>query len=236
VGVYALAVFMSAIMDAPGTALEKIAFPKVAEAITNNKMEEVKKIYYDSSKYLLLLGCFLFTMIYVNIDFFYYLVPEIYSEGKYAVLLLCVASLFNLATGVNNSIIFNSRKYYWGSIFLFLLIVLAIVNNIYLIPIMGLSGAALAMAISIFVYNFLKYIYIWWHWKLQPFEWSSLKSIFVLMLCISVNKFVPNGSNAIFSIMIHTSIIGSVFLLLTHLTNIAPELYMPYVKKWFEKN
>ncbi len=230
VGVYALAVFMSALMEAPATALEKIAFPKVAQAMSNNNLAEVKKIYFDSSKYLLLAGCFLFAMIYVNIDFFYFLIPEIYGEGKNAVLLLCVASLFNLATGVNNSIIFNSRKYYWGSIFLYILIVLAVINNLLLIPIWGLTGAALAMAISIFVYNLLKYIYIWWHWKMQPLNKTSVISIIILGACIYIDPWIPNGSNAIYSIMIHSIVIGVFFIISTIATGIVKEFYEPYLK------
>ncbi len=233
VGVFAVSAYISLVIEIPLTSLERITHFKVSQAWANKDIESIKKIYYQSVKYLMLIGGLLLIGITTNIHELLSLLPEIYQKGAIVSIIACVGGFLNIATGVNTSILFTSKKYIYGTYLLFFLFVLAFVLNIILIPLYGIEGAAMATALSSLIYNAVKYFIIWKNFKMQPYDSSSLKILFVIVFVFMICYFLPLVDNAIVSMLLRSTVITVMYLGLTYLLNIVPEFhkYIPFVKK-----
>jgi O-antigen/teichoic acid export membrane protein len=232
VGIYSIGVFVTAVMEAPINSLEKIASAKVAEAWAQNKTDELIKIYKESSKYLFLLGGLLFVGLNVCIDYLFEFLPKEYEIAVPVAHVMSLASLINLATGVNSSILAYSKKYIYISFLLVLLIVLAVVNIYWLVPTYGIIGAALAMFISLSTFNILKFLVIWLRFGMQPFDISTLKILFVIIVSFIPYLLLPIFDLAIVNLLAVGTATTVVYLGLSYILKIVPEFhhYLPFHK------
>ena len=192
VGVYATCIMMCAVMEIPFNSLERIAQPKISYAWSINDVAEVHKIYEMSSRYMFFAGGILFCILWSALDFIMLFLPQEYHEGKTAFYIVSFSSLFNLLTSVNSSVILYSNKYYAASFFLFILMLVSVLANNYLINIYGITGAAWATLISIGTFNLLKYIYILLRFKMQPFSLNTLYIAICVIICIAFIFILPN--------------------------------------------
>jgi len=230
VGIFAVSAYIALVIEIPLTSLERITHTKVAQAWANKDMMSIQKIYYQSVKYLMLIGGLLLIGIIANIHDLLSLLPEAYHKGATVAIIACVGGFLNISTGVNTSILFTSDKYIYGTYLLFLLLVLAVILNILLIPTYGIEGAALATALSSVIYNALKYVIILKQFKMQPYTFSSLKILLIIAVTFLISYFLPSGNNAIISMIIKTIVITSIYGGLTYLLKIVPEFhkYFPF--------
>ena len=105
VGIYAIASFIPTIIETPLNALDRIVTAKVAHAVVENNMTEVKDVFYKSVKYLSLIGGLLFVGINCNISFLLELVGKDFEQGTMVVWIISVSALINMMGGANTSII-----------------------------------------------------------------------------------------------------------------------------------
>ncbi len=226
VGIYAISAFIPTVIEAPLGALEKIGIASISQAWAKNDMQVIREIYFKSSKYLFLLGGLLFLGINLNIDSLYKLMPgEDFALGKYVVLIISTGTLINMATGINDSIIYTSSKYIYGTYLLILLFVIAVINNLIFIPRFGIEGAALATALSAFIFNFLKFIFIWKSFHLQPLGKHTLLILLNILLCWGAVYFIPHFQNAIADIILRSAITIIFYCILTFILKIIPEFH-----------
>lgn len=232
VGVFAVSAYIALVIEIPLTSLERITHSKVAQGWANKDVEGIRKIYYQSVKYLMLGGGLLLVGIIANIHDLLSLLPETYHKGATVAIIACVGGFLNIATGVNTSILFTSEKYIYGTYLLFFLFIVAVVLNIILIPLYGIQGAALATVISSVIYNALKYLIILKNFKMQPYDLSSLKILLVIAAAFIIGCFLPSTNNAILSMIIKSVVITGVYAGLTYLLKIVPEFhkYIPFNK------
>lgn len=225
VGIFTVSAFIALIIEIPLLSLERITHPKVSQGWANNDLLGIQKIYYQSVKYLLLIGGFLLVCILSNINDLLSLLPLSYQCGSAVAIFACVGGFLNVATGVNTSILFTSEKYIYGTYLLFFIMVFALILNITLIPFYGIAGAAFATALSTVVYNLLKYLIILKIFKMQPYDTSSLKILLVIAISLLITYFLPSFNNAVFAMFIKTIVIITVYGGLLYLLNIVPEFH-----------
>ena len=232
VGVFAVAAYISLIIEIPLNSLERISHTKVAQGFANNDLESIKKIYYQSVKYLMLLGGILLVGIICNIHELLGLLPEDYHIGANVTIISCCAAFLNVSTGINTSIIFNSTKYIYGTVLLVVLMVLALVLNIWLIPMYGMVGAAMATGVLAVIYNIAKFIMILIFFKMQPYDLSSLKILTVILVSFGIANLLPQMDNAVVSMIVKTVVISTTYLGMTYFMKISPEFhkYLPFHK------
>lgn len=226
VAIYSVAALIPTIIEAPLVALEKITNPKIADAWAKKNLDEIRKIYYDSSLYLLLIGGLIFIGININIQDLLKIIPRDYSLGINVVFILSLSTMFNMATGVNNSVIYNSEYYRHGVALLYLLIVLTVITNVIFIPLYGLEGAALATMLSGFTYNTLKFLLIRKKFQMNPFNIRTLWLVLIIILVLLLGFIVPSTKNGLVDIIIRSGIVTLVYVLLVYYMKIAPELFI----------
>lgn len=225
VGIYAISAFIPSVIEAPLMAIEKIGLATIANSWVHNKMDIIKEVYYKSARYLLLFGGLLFLGINLNIDqLFLVVADQSFSSGAIVVFILSLSTLANLASGVNDSIIYTSGKYKFGVFLLILILAYNYLMNIYLIPRYGMTGAAIATASSSIIYNLMKYLFIWKKFSLQPFGLTNLKIILVIIvLYIGIDK-IPVLLSPIADIVLRSGLITFSYLLIMWLLKVIPTL------------
>jgi O-antigen/teichoic acid export membrane protein len=211
--IYSVAAFIPTIIEAPISVIEKMVNPKISELLHNNNFDALKKVYYRNTSNLLIIGCFIFLMVTCNLDVLFYFIPD-YIQGKNIAIIISFSALFNMITGVNNAIIFNSDNYKKGTLLLTTLLTIALAINIILIPKYGLMGAALATAIASFLYNLSKYFFILVKYKLQPISKEMFGLTIVTVMSFLFFEFVFESS---FSNVFFVAILKSVIIILSYI-------------------
>lgn len=232
VGIYTIAAFIPTVIEAPLTAIDKIAASKIAFAWAEKKHDEIYNIYHKSSLYMLLLGGFLFLNVNINISSLLTFLPADYSQGRWVVLIISIGTLFNMATGLNASILFNSEKYRYGAVFLILLAVIVFALQMILIPRMGIEGAAIATSVSALMYNFMLTYTVWKFFRLQPFDRKNLIIAGLIIVCYTINFLLPQLENRYFDIIMRTLVISFLYISTVYKLNIVAEFhkYIPFRK------
>jgi O-antigen/teichoic acid export membrane protein len=86
-----------------------------------------------------------------------------------------------------------SHKYFVASVLLFILLLVSISANYLLIESFGISGAAMATLIAIGTFNLLKYIYILFRFKMQPFSKHTGYIFICVLICIAFVFIIPQS-------------------------------------------
>jgi len=210
-GIYTITFFFGALILVPLRTMGKISSVVIADAWKANDINIINQIYKKSSISLSVIGLLLLIGVWGNIDNVFQIIPTTYLPGKYVILLIGIASLFDIALGVSPHIIVNSKHYRYLSYMLIIFAILLIISNLILIPIYGIVGAAIATLFSKFLYNLIKYLFLYNKYKLQPFSIKTLLLYVIGAFAYSVSLLLPEQSNYIIDIIIRSGLILVVF-------------------------
>lgn len=225
VGVYSIGIFIAQFIETPLYSLERVASIKISHAFQAGNMEEIRRIYYRSVRYLFLLGGLLVTGIICNIHDFLQLLPEDYKGAADVTIIMSAGSIMNMATGVNSPIIGNSKHYAWNMYFQMVLLVVSVGLNMLLIPQLGIRGAAIATCSSSFLFNVLKFMYIRMKFDMQPYDGNSLKTLLVILLALATGLFLPVPANPWTAMIVRSTAITAIYFIFTIAFSIVPEYH-----------
>lgn len=224
VGVYSLVLFMISATQVPYRSLIRISAPVIAHAWKHKEMEKIQDLYSKVSSVLLVFCITMFFLIWFNIDFiFSFLKPE-FQEGIYVFFFLMIGRLFDMYCGINGTIFNTSKKYGYDMLFTIFNIVAVVSLNLWLIPIYGIVGAAIATASTIVLYNIGRIVFIWMSYDLHPFSWKQLQVWLLGIICFAGSYLIQQNIeslwiNAGFQILF----IGLGFLAPIYFFNLEPE-------------
>ncbi|MGL4908143.1 MAG: lipopolysaccharide biosynthesis protein [Bacteroidales bacterium] len=213
-GVYTIAFFIATIIEIPARSIVSLVVPELSAALRKNDMAKVSELYKKVTQVQMLIAGGLFLLLWINIDSIFSIMPngDIYVVGKYVVLFIGLSKFIDLITGLNASIIGYSKYYYLVPFTTALLGGLAIAFNVWLIPLYGIVGAAIASLVTMFVYNSIMLILVKSLFDLQPFTFASLRIIILLLLCVGSTFIMPDLSSPYLSILLKSSSIVSIML------------------------
>lgn len=185
VAIYSLAYYISSVIEVPRKSISQISIPILSAAFKENNFNKIDSLYKKNSITQFITGSFIFLLIWINIDDLFLFVPnsELYKQGKYVVLFVGISKLIDMATSINSEIIQFSKYFKFNLIAIIMLAFLTVGLNTIFIPIYSITGAAIALAITILIYNVSKTYFIWYKLKFSPFT----KGMFpLLILCIII--------------------------------------------------
>jgi O-antigen/teichoic acid export membrane protein len=229
--IFAIATYVSAILEIPQRSLTAISIPILSESWKNKDFDNIKHIYHKSVSNLLTIGLLLFGLIWLNVgnlvDFLNWISHK--ESGGYdaiteIVFILGIAKLIDLATGVNAQIIGTSN--YWRFDFFTNLfyIIISIPLNYLLITHYGLKGLAFSNLSALTIYNSVRFIFLYKKFKLQPYDTKHLLfTALSILLMLGIHQ-LPSMSNFIVNILVQSILFGSVFYMITRWVNPAPEI------------
>lgn len=193
-GIYTIALYIALVLEIPRRSMAQVVIPLVAEATKNNDKGKIEELYKKSSINQMIIGGLLFLLIWCNIDNIFKFVPNgnTFALGKWVVFYLGLGKLFDMAMGVNAEIITTSKYYKYDIFFYAGLSILAIGTNMLLIPRLGLTGAAIATASSVLIFNMVRFIFIWYIYNIQPFSKNTVKIILISAFVLLFNYMLPH--------------------------------------------
>ncbi|REJ82305.1 MAG: hypothetical protein DWQ44_07950 [Bacteroidetes bacterium] len=235
VGIYTIAAFVPTIIEAPLNAFERIAGSKIAFAWSENDLSQIQSIYQKSSLYMFMAGGFLFLLVNLNIHTLLQFLPEGYQQGELVVIIISIGTLYNMATGLNAPVLFNSDKYRYGAVYLIVLAIVILSLQMLLIPLFGIYGAAIATSVAAFIYNSLLLFTVWKFFKLQPFDKNNLWVLFSIMLVFAALFFIPHHHSRYLDILLRSGLATLMYFSLIRYKGLLPDFgdMMPWKKVKF---
>ena len=225
-GIYTIAFYIGSVIEIPSRSIMSISSPIAAEDIKNNELEKANLLYKKVSLHQLLIGSLIFILIWVNIDNIFAIIPngELYAEGKWVVFFIGLSRMIAVTFNFGGSLISFSKYYHWTLYFAFLNTIVIILVNYWLIPIFGISGAAIATTVSCALnYGFQQWI-IFKKIKGNPYTPNMLKLIIIMIVLLAVNFFIVNFANPILDGLVRTSVLGVIACSLIYFFNVSEEL------------
>ncbi len=206
-GVYTIAFYFGSLIVIPSRSLLSISNSLIADAWKVNNLSEITSIYNKSCLNQLIIASFLFLGLWVNIDNVLEILGPSYSEAKWVIFFIGLGYLVDMLTGSNAQIINLSRYYKVNVLFICLLIGVMVASMYLLIPVWGIVGAAVSIAVALFLNNLMRFIFLLWKYKLQPFNMKFLYIIAFNLGLYFVVSIIPQQS-LILDISIRGSLIS----------------------------
>ncbi len=224
-GVYSTVVFLTSALQVPYKSLLRISTPLISDYWKHRQFDKMKELYQKVSSVTLLIGIVSFLPIWMNIDFLLsFLKPE-FQEGKWVFFFLMMGRLLDMYFGLNGAIFTTSKKYKYDIFFTVFLIVAVFVLNLIMIPIWGITGAAISTSIAMIVYNVGRIIFVWKAYKIHPFQKNQFIILLLGVFATFVGFFTKNIlSNDWLQFLLECLLVFVLFLLPIYLFSLEPEL------------
>jgi len=228
--IFAIATYVSAILEIPQRSLNSISIPVLASSWKNKDFANIKHIYHKSVSNLLAIGLLLFGLIWLNTDNLVNFLNWVSNKeaGGYdaiskLIFILGLAKLIDLATGVNSQIIGTSNFWKFDFFTNLFYILLSLPLNYYLIKNYNLEGLAYSNLIALCLYNSIRFLFLYKKFKLQPYTYKhGLFLVLSIGLILLVHQ-IPSVNNIVANIFLQSTIFGISFYLLVSWINPAPE-------------
>jgi O-antigen/teichoic acid export membrane protein len=221
---YVIVFFMASVISTPNKSLVAIARPLLSKAWEENDLIQIKRIYTASCINQMLFAGIIFLFIWTNISDIFHLLPEEFRGGEMAFLFLGLTRVYSMATGANSLILGATKYYRFNLISTIILLVSAVLLNLWLIPLHGLEGAAIATLISLATNNTLKVVYIWIKMSIQPFNRSAIVVLIVLGITYSLGYILPDTSISLVNIIYKSLIIGLFYGIVIYALGLSKEV------------
>ncbi len=238
-GIYSIAFFFGVVISMPSRSLAKISSTVIAEAWKNNDFKTVKDVYYKSCLNQMIFSALLLIGIWANVNNIFHILPDKYILGKYVILWVCIGSFIDMSTGINHVIISTSKFYKAQSLFMAIFVLIIVVTNFIFIPLYGMTGAGIANAISLFLFNLMRWIFLWNKYDFQPFNFRYLLIILFAFIAYIPGYYLPEMNSFIIDIIIRSGIIFIIFSLLIYFSKVSEDInnrVNTYISLVFKKN
>lgn len=223
-GIYAINYFFGVLIKVPIRPMVKISNAVISESWKNNDIDNINDIYFKSTVNQMIIGSYLILGVLINITSIYQYLPINYEEGKLVLVFIGLASWVEMATGVSKSVIGTSKYYYIQSIAMIGLAVLVVITNYIFIPYYGITGAGFASFLSLLAFNAFRYFYIWYKFKMQPYNIVHLKIILLSVGLYFIATLLPLTNNYFIDIPYRSIILTVLFGLSVYFLKFSKEL------------
>lgn len=212
VGIYNAGVPLGELLSTVYLSFIPIMIPLMTDYYANDDQKSFQDIFHISTKWIYIFTFPLYILILIYPEFFITIFFGREYLGAVNVLrIISTGVFFSSIVGPTGNILVVIGK---PRIVLFDAMVAFITNitlNIYLIPKIGITGAAIATAISIIVHNLLTILQIFYYTHLTAFRTVYLKITFAgLIPGVLAYLLFPEGS--LFAIAIITIVFGLIFI------------------------
>ncbi|BAV07193.1 polysaccharide biosynthesis C-terminal domain-containing protein [Filimonas lacunae] len=231
--VFAIATYIITLMEVPQRSITAISMPVLAESWRNKDMDNIKHVYHKSVSNLMAIGLAMFALLLLNSHNIMAYLGKDYSGIEFVILVLGLGKLADLCTGANAQIISTSS--FWRAEFITNVIYtfLAIPLGYILITHYGLMGAAYAATISLCFFNLMRYFFLWYKYKLQPYTWKHLWVVLVTAgITAVIHFYLPRHSSFIVDGIIRTASFSLVFFPFILTTRLSGEINQMANKQW----
>ncbi len=223
-GIYGIVFFFGIVVSLPARSIYKIANVTSAEAWKNDDRKTLKDIYEKSCLTLFIIGFFLFLGVWLNIDNILHILGPSYQSGKWVIFFIGLGCLMDMLTGANSSLMGTSKYYKVQSYLLLILVVILIALNLVLIPKFGLTGAAISSAAALAFLNFMRFLFLYVKFDLQPYNFRFISVILIGSIAYFLAFSIPAQFHFIVDLLVRSTIFTILFLLPIYFFKISTDL------------
>lgn len=233
-GIYTTLFFVAVVIEIPKRAISQLAYSLYAKSFAANKLQEIRILYGKTALNQLIIGLLLYIGIVANLHNLFAFIPngEDYIAGKWVIIIIGASKVIDMAAGANGELIVMSKHYKFNVYLIALLAGLTIISNILLIPILGLSGAALATLLSLVCFNGAKLLFIYKKFGMQPFSWQTMISLVIGILSLLVGLYLPVIDHNLADLFIRSVIVAVLYSGLILFTGVSPDINQFVGETW----
>lgn len=221
---YMIAVFMASVIAIPARAMAQITHPLTAGYLNSQNMVALADLYKRSSLNLSVISGFLVIIIICNVQQFYTFLPSEFLAALPVVFLITAVKYVENLLGSNNAILYNSNLYkvtLWMGL---CLTIVAVLLNLWFIPLYGITGAAIATCVAYLGYDYVKAWYVYKKMGIHPWTRSTWKSIAIICIFTLAFYFWDFPWNAFVNIALKSILISIAYTLVIYKSGISKEL------------
>lgn len=223
-GVYSITFFFGTLIQIPQRSLRKISIPFVSEAFKNEDYAKLNQLVKRTSLNLLVIGSLLVIGLWGNIHNVFEILPDTYRQGKYVILFISLSNIVLLSAGVTSTLIGISRLYPYQLLFVSLHAALIIGTNLLFIPLLGLSGAALASLVSMVVITTVRISFVWYHFRILPYHLAHVKVLLAALLSYGLSLLLPTLPHFILDIAVRSALLIAVYVPIVYFLKLSPDI------------
>lgn len=224
VAFYSIALYLATLTAIPFKSVSIIAAPMIADFWTGNKLAEINTILKKVSEVSFAVGGFILLLIWFNIEWIMAVLGPQFGKIKWVFLLIGLTRLSDALFSINSHVIINS-KYYKVDFYMQLGLVASSVGlNYWLIPKMGLEGAAISTLIAIFIYNLAKWVFLRVRFSFTPFTKHTTIALLLIGLLGIIGHFNPLVDFYWINAVLSTLFLAGVFLIAVKWMSLSPEV------------
>ena len=146
-------------------------------------------------------------------------------EGIPVFLFIMIGRITDMYFGINGTIFSTSKKYKYDLVFTFSLLIIVYSLNYWLIPIYGITGAAISTGFAFLFYNVGRLLFVYFSYNLHPFTISQMKVIALFALNVLLFEFMPDIFNhRLLDILFNSALFSVTFILVIFALNLEPEI------------
>lgn len=230
-GIFTIAVYLATLIEIPQRSILSISVPILSESWRVKNLKNINDIYTKSVSNLMLIACFLYGLILLNMNNLIEFMNLISHKNASnfgplfnLFLILGFGKLIDMSTGMNGAIIGTSN--YWKFDFLsnLVFIITAIPLNFILIKHYGLNGLAFSNLATLLLFNLIRYLFLYNKYHFQPYQWKHLFLIVSFGILLFVVHAIPVFNNFIIDGLIRSVIYLMAFYGMVYWIKPAPEL------------
>lgn len=227
-GIYQIAIFAAMVIDIPLRSTVTIVAPLIAAHWAKEDMRGMEDLYKRSSGVLTAVGLVIAVLIITSISNVFDLTakPEALKTGYWALVLVCMGKVVDLAFSVSDHIIGLSPRYTFRLFTVLLLGGINVLLNYYFVSLLGLglTGAGLATMISLIAYSLAKGLFIRYFFGMNPLSLQSIYAVFWSIVVFSLLSLIPDMGLPLIEIILKTSLGGVGFFALFYYTSLVPDI------------
>lgn len=151
VGIFGVCALFATLIKVPYNSISKISIGIIAESWKRNDIEHIREIYRKSAISQSVAGTLIFIGILVNLHNIFEILPPVYSSGKWVLVIYSAGMLLVTIIGMAATITETSKYFRFSTFFLLVAVIAQFILSYFLIPQLGITGAAVATIITLFI-------------------------------------------------------------------------------------
>ena len=224
-GIYVVYSFFASVIILPHVGIGKIASPILADAWKREAYDEIRQLYSRTALNNLAAGMLIFVGIVINLNNIVAILGPQFEAGKYVAVFLGIGQLSHIANGYNGLLINYSPHFRFDLVFKAVTAVATIISNYIFISLYGITGAAMATALTIILINAFIQTFLFRHYQMHPFSKKMLYVIGTGILCLLINLLIPViKQHFLIDLLVRSSIITLFYAALIIHFRIAPDI------------
>jgi O-antigen/teichoic acid export membrane protein len=231
VGIYSTFFAIALVISLPAKALSRTSVQIIAQAWAANDLPKIDKIYYKTSVMQMLIGCLLFIGLISNKTFIITLLHKPEYAGYFDVFIVVgLGFLTDITGGVNGYIINLSKHYKLTTYFIVASVIVCGAANWLLIPKIGMMGAAVAYLLTMFMLNFIYWLYVKVKFGLQPFGRAHLFIVLIAITALLPGLYIPVFDNFWVDMVVRSGAVVLIYVPLIYFFKVSEDINILFNK------